>query len=325
MKTVLITGGAGFIGAHVARACVESGCRVIVLDNFSTGRAQNIRHLLATHSFEMRRHDIREPYDVAADEVFNLASPASPPHYQRDPVGTTLTNVLGVYHGLQNAARHGARFLQASTSEVYGDPQRHPQTEDYRGNTATDGRRACYDESKRCAESLVMDFYRTRGVDVRIARIFNTYGPGMAPDDGRVVSNFIVQALSGQPLTLYGNGTQTRSLCYIDDLVDGLFGLMRQTRVVGPVNLGNPEEVSVRSIAERIIALAGQGRIVQRALPADDPKRRQPDIGLAANAFGFAPKTPLNLGLYKTVAYFRRILAAEPERYWEASRLGDLA
>src|SRR5690606_28328565 len=284
----------------------------IALDSLITGSRENVRELLGSPRFTLIERDaVRGFTEVVRgriDRVYNLACPASPVHYQMDPIHTTLTSVLGTLNCLRLAERWGARCLLTSTSEVYGDPEVHPQREDYRGNVSSTGPRACYDEGKRCAESLVMDYRRTRGVSVRIARIFNTYGPNMAVDDGRVVSNFIVQALRGEPLTVYGDGSQTRSLCYVDDLVEGLIGLMERSPVPGPINLGNPEELSVLEIAERVIAAVGRGRIVRRPKPEDDPRRRKPDIGAAERAFGFQPRVPFDEGLRATVAYFERKL-----------------
>jgi UDP-glucuronate decarboxylase len=309
---IVVTGGAGFIGSHLCARLLEQGHDVIAVDSFITGSRDNLRRSLENPRFTLVDRDIVHGFaDVVrgrVDRIYNLACAASPPHYQRDPIHTTLTSVLGVHRCLRVAERFGARVLQASTSEVYGDPEMHPQREEYRGSVSCNGPRACYDEGKRCAESLVMDFRRTRGAAVRVARIFNTYGPHMAVDDGRVVSNFIVQALRGEPLTVYGDGRQTRSLCYVDDLVDGLIGLMEQTSTAGPVNLGNPEERTVLEIAELVIAAVGRGRIVRRPLPADDPRRRKPDITLAQRTFGWAPRVGFEVGLAQTIAYFERKL-----------------
>jgi UDP-glucuronate decarboxylase len=305
---VLVTGGAGFIGSHLCRRLLDEGHEVIAVDNFMTGSRENVEELLPNMRFQLIERDVvRGLLDVVRrpiDRIYNLACPASPRHYQRDPVHTTLTNVVGAYSCLRLAERWGARCLLASTSEVYGDPDVHPQREDYRGNVSSIGPRACYDEGKRCAESLMMDYRRTRSLPVRVARIFNTYGPRMALDDGRVISNFIVQALRGEALTVYGDGSQTRSLCYVDDLVDGLIGLMERSPVPGPLNLGNPEEYSVLEIAERVIAQIGKGRIVRRPLPEDDPRRRRPDISAAQRAFGFKPRVSFEEGLKATIAYF---------------------
>jgi len=309
---ILITGGAGFLGSHLGRRLLAEGHWITVFDNFLTGSRRNIQDLLRSSRAKVVTGDVtRElPRSIGEFErIYNLACPASPPHYQKAPVHTTLTSVLGTHHVLELGARCGARVLQASTSEVYGDPECHPQPESYRGAVSCTGPRACYDEGKRCAESLMMDYARTRGVKVRIARIFNTYGPGMAADDGRVVSNFAVQALRGEPLTIYGNGSQTRSLCYVDDMVDGLIALMEQDQVVGPVNLGNPEELTVREIAERIVSIVGRGRIVQQPLPTDDPKRRKPDVALASRALGFSPRVSFEEGARRTVQYFAKEVA----------------
>lgn len=305
---VLVTGGAGFLGSNLCRRLLAEGHQVVALDNYRTGSAENTRDLLPNPRFRVIEHDVSKPFDVAADRVYNLACAASPPRYQEDPIHTTLTSVTGIYHALSCAERHGARLLQASTSEVYGDPEVHPQREDYCGRVSPIGPRACYDEGKRCAESLAMDFHRARRAEVRIARIFNTYGPGMAVDDGRVVSNFVTQALRGEPLTIYGDGAQTRSLCYVDDMIEGLVRLMEVEGESGPINLGNPRELTVLEIAERVIALVGRGRIVRRPLPKDDPRRRRPDIDLARRVLGFEPQTPFEEGLVPTVRYFERRL-----------------
>ncbi len=315
---IVVTGGAGFIGCHLCRRLLELGHEVIAVDSLLTGSRDNLCGVLANPRFSLAERDIVLGFaDLVRgriDRIYNLACAASPAHYQRDPVHTTLSSVLGVHRCLKLAELCGARLLQASTSEVYGDPELHPQREDYRGSVSCTGPRACYDEGKRCAESLVMDFRRGRSTQVRIARIFNTYGPNMAVDDGRVVSNFIVQALRGEPLTVYGDGHQTRSLCYVSDLVDGLIGLMEQSVTPGPVNLGNPEERSVLAIAELVIAAVGRGRIVRKPLPADDPRRRKPDIGLAQRAFAFEPQVSLEHGLSATIDYFENKLdrAATP-------------
>jgi UDP-glucuronate decarboxylase len=288
---------------------LAEGHEVIAVDDLSTGSRANVAHLTGNDAFTLFEHDVTRPFDVEADWFFNLASPASPVHYQADPIHTTMTNVLGAFHVLELAERCGGRVFQASTSEIYGDPEVHPQPESYWGNVNTVGPRSCYDEGKRCAETLTMDFYRSRGVDVRVVRIFNTYGPRMAFDDGRVVSNFIVQALRGEDITIYGDGAQTRSFCYVDDLLDGFLRLMRHPSETGPVNLGNPGEFTVRELAEQIIELTGSGStVVRRPLPVDDPKRRKPDISRAKAALGFEPRTPLRAGLEKTIAYFREAL-----------------
>jgi len=285
---------------------VAEGDQVMALDDLSTGSTENLAELARSSRFTFVEHDVTRPFSARVDRVYNLASPASPVHYQAAPVRTTITNVLGTLNALRVAVECGARFLQASTSEVYGDPEVHPQPEWYHGNVNTIGIRSCYDEGKRCAESVVMDFHRHYGAEVRLARIFNTYGPRMAPDDGRVVSNFVLQALRGRDITVYGDGSQTRSFCYVDDLVDGLVRLMEHPRQTAPVNLGNPGEFTVRELAEIVIALTGStSRIVHRALPEDDPKVRRPDIALAREALGFEPRVPLSEGLRRTIASFR--------------------
>lgn len=307
---ILVTGGAGFLGSHLVDRLIEEGHEVLVLDDLRTGSLDNLAHHRGKPGFRFVRHDVVEPYDAEVDRIYNLACAASPPRYQADPVHTTLTSVLGTLHALQVAQRCGARMLQASTSEVYGDPQVHPQREDYRGEVNPVGPRACYDEGKRCAESLASDFHRLHGVDIRIARIFNTYGPRMDLADGRVVVNFVQQALRGEPLTVYGDGRQTRSLCYVDDLIDGLIALMEHTTYTGPVNLGNPTERSVLEIAEAVLARVPGSRIVHEKLPPDDPQRRRPDIGLAQRLFGFSPCTSLEEGLERTIADVRLRLDA---------------
>ncbi len=305
-KTILVTGGAGFLGSHLCERLLAKSHDVICVDNFFTGSKENIRHLLKHDHFEIIRHDITEPLVVECDEIYNLACPASPVHYQFNPIKTIKTSTVGMVNMLGLAKRTGARLLQASTSEVYGDPEVHPQPESYVGHVNPLGPRACYDEGKRVAETLCLDYHRQNGVDVRIARIFNTYGPRMHPDDGRVVSNFIVQALRGKPLTLYGDGSQTRSFCYVDDLVGGLILLMEHPRFLGPVNLGNPHEVTVRELAERIVQLTkSRSRLVRKPLPADDPKQRCPDTRLARQKLRWQPTVPLDTGLQRTVAWFR--------------------
>lgn len=309
IPSTLITGGAGFIGSHLCDRLVAAGEEVLCLDNFYTGSKDNIRHLLQKPNFELLRHDIWLPLYVEVDRIYNLACPASPVHYQNNPVSTTKTSVLGAINMLGLAKRRRARILQASTSEVYGDPQQHPQQEDYWGHVNPIGPRACYDEGKRCAETLFFDYHRQFGVDIRVVRIFNTYGPRMHPRDGRVVSNFIVQALSGEPITLYGDGQQTRSFCYVDDLVDGLLGMMNQGELIGPVNLGNPSEFTMCELADLVLRLTGsKSELVFLPLPPDDPVRRQPDISLAKSTLGWVPKVSLEDGLRETIAYFRKIL-----------------
>jgi UDP-glucuronate decarboxylase len=314
-KRILVTGGAGFLGSHLCERLLREGHHVIALDNFSTGTRANVRHLIRHGSFELVEHDVTRPFDVRVDRVYNLACPASPVHYQRDPIQTTLSCVLGTVNCLRLARRHGARFLQASTSEVYGDPEVHPQTESYRGAVNPLGPRACYDEGKRCAESLAMDFMRAYDVEVRIARIFNTYGPRMARDDGRVVSNFIVQALTTGELTVYGSGAQTRSFCYVDDMIDGLVRLMEHPEETGPVNLGNPVEFTILELVEEVCRLTQRAcRVVFLPLPCDDPRRRRPDITRAREVLGFSPKVSLREGLTATVADFRERLKKERTR-----------
>ncbi|PIQ13096.1 MAG: NAD-dependent dehydratase [Hydrogenophilales bacterium CG_4_9_14_3_um_filter_59_35] len=308
--TTLVTGGAGFVGSHLCERLVEAGHEVMCVDNFHTGAKDNIRHLLGNNRFELIRHDVWLPLYVEVDRIFNLACPASPIHYQTDPVSTTKTSVLGAINMLGLAKRRRARILQASTSEVYGDPLVHPQTESYWGHVNPIGPRACYDEGKRCAETLFFDYHRQNGVDIRVVRIFNTYGPRMHPRDGRVVSNFIVQALTGEPITLYGDGGQSRSFCYVDDLVDGLVGMMNQDREVGPVNLGNPVEFTIRQLAETVLRLTdSKSRIEFHPLPQDDPTQRQPDITKARQLLDWEPKVALEDGLKETIGYFRKLLA----------------
>ena len=309
-KRVLVTGGAGFLGSHLCERLVRDGADVLCLDNYFTGRKDNIAHLLGKPNFEAMRHDVTFPLYVEVDEIYNLACPASPVHYQFDPVQTTKTSVIGAINMLGLAKRVGAKILQASTSEVYGDPTVHPQTEDYRGNVNTLGPRACYDEGKRCAETLFFDYWRQHKVQIKVIRIFNTYGPRMHPSDGRVVSNFIVQALRGEDITLYGDGMQTRAFCYVDDLIDGMMRLMATgPEVTGPVNVGNPHEIPVRELAERVIRLTGApSKIVFRPLPQDDPMQRCPDITMARSVLGWEPKVGLDDGLRKAVAYFRQML-----------------
>jgi UDP-glucuronate decarboxylase len=309
-KRVLVTGGAGFVGSHLCERLVARGDDVLCVDNYFTGRKDNIAHLLGLPNFEAMRHDVTVPLSVEVDEIYNLACPASPVHYQDDPVQTTRTSVLGALNMLELGRRLKAKVLQASTSEVYGDPTVHPQTEDYRGNVSTTGPRACYDEGKRCAETLFFDFHRQSGVRIKVARIFNTYGPRMHPDDGRVVSNFILQALRGEDITLYGDGQQTRSFCFVDDLVEGLLRLMDSPdAVTGPINLGNTHEIRVRELAEEVLGLTGSASmLVFRPLPQDDPMQRCPDITRARATLGWEPRVSLREGLSRTVAYFRRLV-----------------
>ncbi len=309
-KRVLVTGGAGFIGSHLCARLLAEGHQVLCVDNYFTGSRDNIAPLLPHPRFEALRHDVTFPLFVEVDEIYNLACPASPVHYQFDPVQTTKTSVHGAINALGLARRTRAKILQASTSEVYGDPEIHPQPETYRGNVNPLGPRACYDEGKRCAETLFFDYHRQHALRIKIARIFNTYGPRMHPQDGRVVSNFIVQALSGEAITIYGDGSQTRAFCYVDDLVDGLMRLMASPdSVTGPINLGNPHEMTVLELAEQVIEMVGgKARIERRPLPQDDPTRRCPDITLARDTLGWEPRVPLAQGLEKTVAYFRQLL-----------------
>ena len=311
-KRILITGGAGFIGSHLCERLLEEGNEVICVDNFFTGSKENIKHLLGNPYFEVLRHDITFPLYVEVDEIYNLACPASPIHYQFDPVQTTKTSVMGAINMLGLAKRLKIRILQASTSEVYGDPTVHPQKEDYWGNVNPIGPRACYDEGKRCAETLFFDYYRQHNLDIKVVRIFNTYGPRMLPNDGRVVSNFIVQALKGEDITVYGDGSQTRSFCYIDDMVDGIIKMMNSPKgFTGPVNLGNPSEFSILELAEMILKLTkSKSKIVFKPLPQDDPKQRQPDITLAKSRLNWEPKVPLQEGLIKTIEYFKAFLGA---------------
>jgi UDP-glucuronate decarboxylase len=311
-KRVLVTGGAGFLGSHLCERLLKSGDDVLCVDNYFTGRKDNIAHLIGDPHFEAMRHDVTFPLYVEVDEIYNLACPASPVHYQFDPVQTTKTSVIGAINMLGLAKRIGAKILQASTSEVYGDPTVHPQTEDYRGNVNPLGPRACYDEGKRCAETLFFDYLRQHKVRIKVARIFNTYGPRMHPNDGRVVSNFIVQALRGEDITLYGDGSQTRAFCYVDDLVEGLMRLMATgDDITGPMNIGNPHEIPVRELAERVIRLTGsRSRIVFGPLPQDDPTQRCPDITYARHTLAWEPGVGLDFGLQETIAYFRRTLAS---------------
>jgi UDP-glucuronate decarboxylase len=304
---ILVTGGAGFIGSHLCERLINEGQEVICLDNFFTGRRENILPLLDNHRFELLRHDVIEPVLLEVDQIYNLACPASPVHYQYNPVKTVKTNVMGMINMLGLAKRVRARILQASTSEVYGDPLEHPQTEKYWGNVNPIGLRSCYDEGKRLAETLMMDYHRQNQVDTRIARIFNTYGPRMLEDDGRVVSNFIVQALRGEQLTIYGAGDQTRSFCYVDDLVEGLIRLMNTENLHDPVNLGNPGEFTIKELAEEVISMCGAGSgVTYLDLPPDDPKQRKPDITRAQELLGWNPTIPLRQGLEKAVGYFKR-------------------
>jgi UDP-glucuronate decarboxylase len=309
-RRTLVTGGAGFLGSHLCDRLVARGDDVVCVDNLFTGRKQNIAHLLKEPNFEFVRHDVTFPLYVEVDQIFNLACPASPIHYQHDPVQTTKTSVHGAINMLGLAKRLRARIFQASTSEVYGDPVVHPQTEDYWGHVNPIGARSCYDEGKRCAETLFFDYHRQHGLEIKVARIFNTYGPRMHPNDGRVVSNFVVQALKGDNITIYGDGSQTRSFCYADDLITGIVALMDSPRdLTGPVNLGNPNEFTIKQLAEAVIELTGSSsKIVYHPLPSDDPRQRQPDIALARQRLDWTPRVELDEGLGKTIAYFDALL-----------------
>ena len=312
MSQILVTGGAGFLGSHLCDRLVANGDDVVCVDNYFTGTKENIRHLMGNPHFELLRHDVTFPLYVEVGQIYNLACPASPVHYQFDPVQTTKTSVHGAINMLGLAKRVKARILQASTSEVYGDPEIHPQTEDYWGRVNPIGIRSCYDEGKRCAETLFFDYWRQHQLEIKVIRIFNTYGPRMHPNDGRVVSNFIVQALKGEDITLYGDGQQTRSFCYVDDLIDGMVSMMNSDAgFVGPVNIGNPGEFTMLQLAENVLRLTGsKSRMVFMPLPQDDPKRRQPNIELAKKHLGWTPKVSLEDGLKETVAYFRKIVTA---------------
>jgi UDP-glucuronate decarboxylase len=315
-KRVLVTGGAGFLGSHLCERLLDDGADVLCVDNYFTGRRANIAHLLANPSFEAMRHDVTQPLFVEVDAIFNFACPASPVHYQFDPVATTKVSVNGAINMLGLAKRVKAPILQASTSEIYGDPDVHPQVESYWGNVNTTGPRACYDEGKRCAETLFFDYRRQHDVAIKVMRIFNTYGPRMHPNDGRVVSNFIVQALNDEPITIYGEGAQTRSFCYVDDLIEGALALMKTPRdFTGPVNVGNPQEFTIRELAELVIEMTGsRSTLVTRPLPQDDPRQRCPDISLAQGALGWRPKVRLRDGLALTIAYFERLLSGARSR-----------
>ena len=310
-KTILVTGGAGFLGSHLCDRLISQGHDVICLDNFFTGSKRNVEHLIGNPRFELLRHDVTMPLYIEVDAIFNLACPASPIHYQHDPVQTTKTSVHGAINMLGLAKRLKCPIFQASRSEVYGDPAIHPQTEDYWGNVNPIGARSCYDEGKRCAETLFFDYHRQHGLDIKVVRIFNTYGPRMHPNDGRVVSNFIVQALQGKPITIYGEGTQTRSFCYVDDLIEGFMRMMASPRdFTGPVNLGNPAEFTMLELAQQVLELTGSDSdVVRLPLPEDDPKQRQPDIGLARDRLGWEPAIDLRTGLQSTIDYFRQLLA----------------
>ena len=310
-KRVLVTGGAGFLGSFLCERLLAEGCDVICCDNFFTGTKRNIVHLLHNPYFELVRHDITFPIYLEVDEIYNLACPASPVHYQNDPVQTTKVNVHGSINMLGLAKRVNAKILQASTSEVYGDPDQHPQSEDYWGNVNCIGIRSCYDEGKRCAETLFFDYHRQHDLNIRVIRIFNTYGPRMHPNDGRVVSNFIMQALNNEDITVFGDGSQTRSFCYVDDLIDGMVRMMNAPdEFTGPVNLGNPGEFSIRELAEKVVAMtASSSKIIYKPLPLDDPTRRKPDIGLAQEKLGWQPRITLEEGLQPTIEYFRELMS----------------
>jgi UDP-glucuronate decarboxylase len=307
---ILVTGGAGFLGSHLCDRLISEGNEVTCLDNFFTGAKQNIIHLLDNPNFELMRHDVVDPFKAEVDQIYNLGCPASPVHYQHNPIKTVKTSVMGAINALGLAKRVGARILQASTSEVYGDPEVHPQTEDYRGNVNPIGPRACYDEGKRCAETLFFDYHRQNNVDIRVIRIFNTYGPRMRPDDGRVVSNFIIQALKGEDITVYGDGKQTRSFCYVDDLIEAMIRMMNQEKTVGPVNTGNPNEFTILELAEKVIELTGsKSKIIFEDLPEDDPMQRKPDNTLAREKLDWEPKIQLEEGLEKTITYFKSLVS----------------
>lgn len=320
-RRILVAGGAGFLGSHLCERLLNEGHTVLCVDNFSTGRMENLRHLQGFEGFSVVRHDIVEPFDLPVDEIYNLACPASPPHYQLDPIHTMKTSVIGSLNLLELAVRNHARIFQASTSEVYGDPLVHPQPEAYWGNVNSFGPRACYDEGKRSAETLFYDFHKQHRLDIRVVRIFNTYGPRMRPDDGRVVSNFINQALKGEDITIYGDGSQTRSFCYVDDLIEGFHRLMySEPAIHTPVNIGNPGEFTVRELAERIVAMTGtRSKIVYHQLPVDDPRQRRPDISVAKKELGWEPTVALEDGLTSTIAYFERLLTKTSAKLVEAA------
>lgn len=306
---ILVTGGAGFLGSHLCERLLEQGHEVLCLDNFFTGRRKNVAHLMGNSDFELIRHDVVDPFKFEVDQIYNLACPASPVHYQYNPIKTVKTSVMGAINCLGLAKRVGARILQASTSEVYGDPEIHPQPESYRGNVNPIGLRACYDEGKRCAETLFFDYHRENKVDIRVVRIFNTYGPRMLANDGRVVSNFIVQAIKGEDLTLYGDGTQSRSFCYMDDLLEAMIRTMNQELTVGPVNIGNPNEFTIRELAEAVMKkVQSNASLIEMPLPEDDPTQRKPDITLAQKVLGWNPEIQLEEGLDRTIPYFQELL-----------------
>ena len=308
-KRILITGGAGFLGSHLSERLLKEGNEIFCLDNFFTGTKENVAHLIDDPYFEIIRHDVEFPLHLEVDEIYNLACPASPPHYQHNPIHTNKTSVLGAINMLGLAKRNNAKIMQASTSEVYGDPHVHPQTEDYWGNVNPIGIRSCYDEGKRCAETLFFDYHRQHDLKIKVARIFNTYGPNMHPNDGRVVSNFIIQALKGEDITIYGDGSQSRSFCYVDELIDGFIRLMASDEFTGPVNLGNPVEFTIKELAEKIIKMTNsKSKLTLNPLPQDDPKQRQPDITLAKKELNWEPKIKLEQGLTKTIRYFDNLI-----------------
>jgi UDP-glucuronate decarboxylase len=311
-KRVLVTGGAGFLGSHLCDRLLNEGCEVLCVDNYYSGTKDNVAHLIGNPHFELMRHDVTVPLYVEVDEIYNLACPASPIHYQWDPIQTIKTSVQGANNMLGLAKRTKAKIFQASTSEVYGDPEVHPQKENYWGHVNPIGIRSCYDEGKRCAETLFFDYHRQHGLDIKVVRIFNTYGPRMHPNDGRVVSNFIVQALRGEDITIYGDGSQTRSFCYVDDLIEGFVRLMASSNdVIGPVNMGNPGEFTIRELADMVIKqIGGKSKLVMQPLPQDDPKQRQPDISLAKNILGWEPQIKLDVGLSKTIDYFKKLVSS---------------
>jgi len=316
MARILVTGGAGFLGSHLCESLLAQGHKVIALDNFFSGREDNVAHLRSNPNFEFVCHDVNQPFFCPVDQIYNFACPASPVYYQRDPVNTVTTNVMGAINMLELARQQNARILQASTSEVYGDPKIHPQPENYTGNVNPIGPRACYDEGKRCAETLFFDYHREKKLDIKVVRIFNTYGPRMRGDDGRVVSNFIVQALQGEPITVYGEGQQTRSFCYVDDLIAAIIAMMNTpTGTTGPVNIGNPSEFTMLELAKQVVALTGsKSEIIFKPLPADDPKQRQPDISLAKSLLNWQPTTSLEQGLRATIGYFKQELSVTPSK-----------
>ena len=308
-KRILITGGAGFLGSHLSERLLKEGNEIFCLDNFFTGTKENVAHLIDDPYFEIIRHDVEFPLHLEVDEIYNLACPASPPHYQHNPIHTNKTSVLGAINMLGLAKRNNAKIMQASTSEVYGDPHVHPQTEDYWGNVNPIGIRSCYDEGKRCAETLFFDYHRQHDLKIKVARIFNTYGPNMHPNDGRVVSNFIIQALKGEDITIYGDGSQSRSFCYVDELIEGFIRLMASDEFTGPVNLGNPVEFTIKELAEKIIKMTNsKSKLTLNPLPQDDPKQRQPDITLAKKELNWEPKIKLEQGLTKTIRYFDNLI-----------------